>query len=828
MEALSTLAGTGHRRPLKLLYFVVSLSVSFGFIAAVIAIAYASWFRLPPGVADREYVTALRETTAGIRSLSRRDFEDIRTRAPRVSWFYVQGFAFGSVEAVLPSGSTQAVRAHLVSDGYFQALGVQPAFGSLRPLDGGPAVVLADRVWARLYGRQDVLGASVQTGDGTSMPIIGVAAQAFVGVPQHAPDAWVIDAPPELTLPPPLAGMDRGGRLAMAMPNGTVFGVVPVGNDRTTVLSDVSARLAEYRFDSSLIPVKLPGSGRSHGQGQTPRVQQFGFGYSDSDLVVVGPGLETSPDKRREVVRRTTWLAGIVAMLLLMAFVSTLEFLMAENIDREDEKNVRIAVGAAPMDLFRQTLAENLIIVIAMALLAWLTAGYIVDVVMGVEPFSSYLHGLPVVAKATGLAIAGVSMTLAFLVCIGYMSWFVARSSTALSRSGRWLRATTRRVLLIVGTASLVVVLSLAGRYLSEAGLSLGFENPDAAYVKVSKPDFDITRDLGGGLPSPAPLVDAIEAIPGVRSAASGALEPLAPVGELHHFARDVVGRPELADTPFFENSVTPGFFRTLGVEILAGREFEGLNYSEVVVSRSAAEALGGVDAVLGAPLRLEGRMGDGSESTIVGVVGEIPYGGSVAETAMIYRSIRTLSTHQEWLIDADPGLDVVEALGALPQFAGWEVELGDSPAVTFRKQFLARRSVEIVLSIAAVFALVLALAGIGNSLARTVAEARAQIGIRFALGAVPGELTRAYLGASVLDLALAALVVGGAGLAAKATAPLFTEALDLWLLLPALAGLIAACGLMIHVLIGQLSRRQSVNELVHGSVAQPHAPGGT
>ena len=65
------------------------------------------------------------------------------------------------------------------------------------------------------------------------------------------------------------------------------------------------------------------------------------------------------------------------------------------------------------------------------------------------------------------------------------------------------------------------------------------------------------------------------------------------------------------------------------------------------------------------------------------------------------------------------------------------------------------------------------------------------------------------------------------AGLLAKAAAPLFTEALDLWFVLPALLGLIAACGLMIHVLIGQLSRRQSVNELVHGAVAQQRAPGG-
>ena len=688
--------------------------------------------------------------------------------------------------------------------------------------DGGPAVVLADRAWSRLFGCQDIVGTSLQVVDGASMPIIGVASPDFVGVLGRASEAWVLNAPPELALPPFGFEVDpqTGRQLAAAVPNVTVFGALPEGGDPDSVLSYVSGRLGEYRFDSSLIVVDVP---MEAGRERTTRRHAFSFGFGDADRVALGPGLEPSPDKRREVLRRTTWLAGIVMMLLLMAFVSVLEYQMAENIVREEEQNVRIAIGAAPMDLFRQALAENLIVAVAMAGLAWLTAGYVLDVLAGVEPFASYLGTLSGAATATGLAAAGLLLASALAICMGYVSWFVARSSAALSRSGQWLRRTTRRALLVVGTASLVAVLSLTGRYLGEARVSLGFRNPDVTVATLSNPQ-GLAVDVVPDLPPAAPFVDAIEAIPGVHAAATANIEPLASAEILHSFIREVVGRHDLEDTAFFGNSVTPGFFRTLGVEMLAGRTFEGHSFGEVVVSRSAAEALGGVETVLGSPLRIKGQTSGESEGTIVGVVDEVPYGGNVDDTPMVYSPIRFVGLHQRWLVDAEPSVDVADALSQLPQFAGWEIERGDTPAVTFRKQFLARRSVEIVLSVAAAFALVLSLSGVANSLARTVAETRSQIGIRFALGATPSELARAYLGSSILDLALAGVVVGAAVLAAKAAAPRFSEALELWLLLPALLGLIAASGLMIHALVGQLARRQTVNELVHGTVTQQRA----
>lgn len=815
MEMSWTLIGAARRRPLKVLYFVVSLGVSFGFVASVITIAHATWFHLPPGVADRAYVTALRATAVGVRPMSVRDFEGIAASVSELEWFYVQPTPAGPLRAMLSSGETLTLDAHLVSAGFFEALGVQTALGVQAAPGDEPGIVISDATWRRSFARADIVGSMLRFEEGPAMRIIGVTAPAFVGVMPLPADAWVLNAPPGLGAPQAGPGFspEAQRKLANAMSNVTVFGVVPDGKTRERVLLDVGARLSEYRFDSSPVIVDMQGTPSANGASGVPQRRMFKFGVTDSDRVTLGPGLETSPDMRREVVRRMSWLVGIVAMLLFLAFATALEYLMADSVAREDEQDVRIAIGATPLDLFRQALAENLIVAAVMGLMMWLTAGYVTDVLMGIEPFSSYLGGQPV-AKGFGIAVAGVLLTLAFLICLAYATWVVVRRSASLSGSGRVLRRWSQRILLFVGTASLVAVLSLAGRYLTEARLSLGFENTDVAYVVAVEPQRRLDQ-------TPVThLVDVIEAIPGVRSAATARLKPLAASWQLHHFKREVIDRPEFAPVQLFENSVSPSFFRTLGVEVLAGRTFESDAYGETVVSHSAAEALGGVQSILGTLLRIKGPVE--WEAMIVGVVGDVPYGDNgVAETRVVYRAIPALSMPQKWLVHADSSLDVIDAFSQLPQYASWEITLDGSPAATFREQFIARRSVEIVLSVAAAFTLVLALAGVANSLARTVAESRTQVGIRIALGATPVELVRAFLSASCLDLAFASVVVGALGLTAKAAAPAFAEALELWFVLPAILGLLTLIGLVIHARIWRLYRREAVAELIHRAVTR-------
>ena len=202
----------------------------------------------------------------------------------------------------------------------------------------------------------------------------------------------------------------------------------------------------------------------------------------------------------------------------------------------------------------------------------------------------------------------------------------------------------------------------------------------------------------------------------------------------------------------------------------------------------------------------------------MVGVVEDIVYGDYAAPARrMVYSGQSSVSTGQQWVIDTEADMDAVELLRTMPEFEGWEINDRGTPASLFRDEFLGRRSVEIMLSVAAGFALLLALAGMANSMARNIVEDRSAIGIRFALGATGGELGRVYSATRVRDLILAAVLVGSAALVAKLTASAFAAMLELWLLLPALACLVGLVALSGHVIVRRLANRHSVGALVQG-----------
>ena len=812
MEALGRIVRTGRRRPAKLLYLLASLGVSFGFIAAVIAIAHASWFRLPAGVVDRDYVTVLRRSETEVLPVSLIDFEQVEALAPEVSWFYARPT---QVEVLDPSGRPRMLDAHVVSDGHFRELGIQPALGRLAPGEGGtPTAVLSDSAWRDLYGRQEVVGNHVQVKNGPALLIIGVTPPDFVGVLKQHPDVWVQNPPLDLTSgqfdidEPTRRHVDR------RWPGVMMFGAIPGGPDEGDLPGRLRALLMDYRFEAG--PIKVEGARTPSPNGTySVTTMLFDFGVSETDRLELVGGLETDPDLRGDVAQKTVWLVGIVALLLAIAFVSLVEFLMAENATREGERRVRIAVGAAPMDVVRAMVAENALLIVAVGGLAWLTFGYAMNVLLRFEPFATYLGETSSGARRAGVAAGGALLTVAFAACMTYVSWFVSRPSAALSRQGRSPRRVVRQILMFVATASLLAVLSLANRYLGDARLSLGFANVDAAVVTAESDDLEQSREEVG------PVVAAVEAIPGIASAAQADLHPLADSSNLPHIRVTMVDRPGLEEVPFYANNVTPGFFQALGVEFVAGRIFDGDAPNEVVLSRSAADALGGVEAVLGMPLAIDSRMRVERETTVVGVVEDVPYGGYLAvDTRMVYCPSQYAYAYQLWVIDAEPGMDVQQTLAESPTFAGWTVTQIGTLESLFREQFIAKRSMEIVLSAAAAFALLLAMAGVANSLSRSIGEARSPIGIRFALGATAGELARTYLGASVRDLAFAGAAVCGMALVIKLAAPSFAVVLALWLVVPALACLVGVCAMMSHLLVRQMARRSSVSALIHGTVA--------
>ncbi|MCY3623793.1 MAG: ABC transporter permease [Gammaproteobacteria bacterium] len=816
MEVLRNILGVARRRPARLLYLLTSLGVSFGFIAAVVTIGHASWFNLPSGVADRDYVTVVRRTDAGAESVALVDFDNIEQLAPEVSWFYQMPLY--NVRVRDPDGASRPIAAAGASRDYFDQLGLDAVRGSLvAELEGGPAAVLSHRVWREMYDADEtIVGTLLDVDSGPSIPIVGVAPPDFAGVGIRWPlGAWILN-------PPPLSMRDgeseeEAGVRFHRMPRADVFGVVRGTGD---AIARLRSLLDDYRFDAEPVrferegPVLPPGVELP--EGFTTPFVSMDFGIRDSDRMELIAGLETDPDGRQEVAQKTTWLSGMVVLLLTMAFVALLEFLLAEIVSREDEQHIRIAVGATPMDVFRQSVAENGVWIVVVAVVGWFAYRYVLDVLLGIEPFASYVGETSKRDGFVGVGASALLLVAAFLGCVAYLGWFVSRATPRESASRIWTRRATRGVLAFVGLSSLVFVFSLVGRYAGDARMSLGFPNTEVAFVGTSK-------EREGPATNLKTSVEAVESMPGVRSAARADLMPLEHPMNLRFKLVEILGHIGLDDTPLHRNEVTPGYFATLGVEFLAGRNFETESENEVVVSRSTAEALGGLDEVLGMPLRLSTRIPQlpPREVVVVGVVEDIAYGDYAVPARRIVYSAQSRffasSSYQRWVIDTEGDVAAVDVLRQMPEFEGWEIHDDGTPASKFREEFLARRSVEIMLSVAAGFALLLALAGMANSLARQIAEDRSAIGIRFALGATWGELARVYSATRVRDLIVAAVLVGVAALVAKLAASAFAAMLELWLLLPALACMVFLVALSGHVIVRRLANRYSVGALLQG-----------
>ena len=811
MEVLRNIVGVVRRRPARLLYLLTSLGVSFGFIAAVVTIGHASWFQLPSGVAEKDYVTVVRRTDAGAESVALVDFGLIEQSAREVSWFYQMSL---HVQVRDPDGASRPLDAVGVSGGYFDQLGVTAMRGSLvPPAEGDPAVVLSERAWRETYGADEtIVGTLLDVDGGPAIPIVAVAPSDFNGVGIRWPlGAWILNPPP-LDMRGGESEEEAGIRFRRT-PNVEVFGVA-----RGTVDAEARLRslLDDYRFDTA--PIRFEREGPTLPLGVelpdgavTTSVVLMDFGIRDTDRMELVAGLETDPDGRREVAQKTTWLAGVVVLLLVMAFVALLDYLHAENVSREDERHVRIAVGATPVDVFRQSVAENGVWIVVVGVVGWLAFRYVLDVLLGIEPFASYVGETSERARLIGAGVSALLLVVAFMGSMAYLGWFVSRATPRESASRAWTRRATRGVLAFVGLLSLLFVFSLVGRYAGDARMSLGFHNTEVAFVGASTEWRGRTVKAIG--------VEAIEAMPGVRSAARANLLPLAHPLSLRFNLVEILGQAGLDDTPFHRNAVTPGYFATLGVELLAGRNFDAESESEIVLSRSAAEALGGLDEVLGMPLRLSNPISQYAEvEVVVGVVEDIAYGDyAIPARRIVYSADSLASAWQQWVIDTEGNVDAVDLLRQMPEFEGWEISDEGTPAVLFREEFLARRSVEIMLSVAAGFALLLALAGMANSLARHIAEERSTIGIRLALGAIWGELARAYFATRVRDLIVAAVLVGVAALVAKLAASAFAALLELWLLLPALACMVCLVALFGHVIVRRLANRRSVGALLQG-----------
>ena len=497
-------------------------------------------------------------------------------------------------------------------------------------------------------------------------------------------------------------------------------------------------------------------------------------------------------------------LTGLASLLLALACMNVGGLLLARRLSRDHEVHVFLALGAAPGQLIGQCIAESAILsscaTAIAAVIAWLGSQALAvfvwsgtsDLAMRVTPDAWVWWTIVAVG-----------------VCVGLVSTVPAvvhlarRASTPAARAGTSSYATSaaatraRRTLIVLQVAASFVLLFCASLFarnlVALRALDPGYDPAPIRWTAVT---------LRFGQPVSIdhvayfrPILDRLASVPGVKDAA---LSTPFPQTELRH----VVGRPPFSrpDIPNGQkvggqvNWVSPGFFKTVGVTVRSGREFEWSDDAShppvAVISESVAAVLFPQGDAVGRTVRIDDLT---LNLTVVGVVGDASPGDvRLTHLPRIYRS---LSQDTALMMTPNIILRVNGGTGLTDQVRGVVDEAGRHQVRTVQtiedqtKRFLLRE--RLLTEIGRWFAILSVCVG-GLGLYALMADAslrrRREVGIRRALGASRTSTIRvlAFSGGQLVlgGLALgapAAIFIGGR-LAELLTSVAPTDAASLWI----------------------------------------------
>ena len=618
------------------------------------------------------------------------------------------------------AGEPARLEAAAVTSSLFPLLGIRPVLGrAFSPEDERDAkvravAVIGETMWRQRFGGDTgVIGRLVLL-DGRATTIVGVLPETAT-VP--AAQLWV-----------PLAASAAA--------------------DRTDKWLDVVARLspgASARSAGDEAASVTAALAREH-----PELQGWSARAEPLQDWIVGPGL-----------RRMVWLLlGAVAALLALACANIAGLLMARAATRRTEMGVRAALGAARARLVRQLVTENALLGAVGAAAGLLAAAWILA---ALSPMLREVLPPGRVARLDARAMAATAalMILSTLAFGLFPALHAARGGVeaALRAEGRGTTAGNRRwaSLLVAVQVALAMVL-LVGSFLladSFARLSrvdVGFDAGGVLTVPLSLPDHRYPEQARPAFFDAA--VARLAAAPGVESVAATATNPFSQWG----YVNDVTPEERAATAPASGllqagwRSVTPGFFRTLRVPLVAGRMFDAADREGapgvVILSRSLAERLWPGQTAVGRHIYWGGVTG--RTRTVVGIAGDIrDVRLDAPAIPMVYLPYAQLPLADMTLLvrtraGAAAGADAVRReMRAID--AALPIPDVRPLAANRASAMSAPRLRTAALAVFGTVALLLAATGLYGVVAFTVSQRTREIAIRMALGARPAQVMQLF-----------------------------------------------------------------------------------